>query len=171
MNQHVISQQSTSAWWRVRAIDLGLVAWLGLYALVVFQVAIGTVFPDADIPHISRTLEETITSCEVAVGVSALVVLILLLAFALTTQQPPAVQRSAPDCASPAARPAGGFAREIILLVILSVVCATLAVSYLPYRSAAYDFLAVFSAGASPGFLAALLLWTRRCDGFDLWLW
>ena len=83
MNQHVISQQSTSAWWRVRAIDLGLVAWLGLYALVVFQVAIGTVFPDADIPHISRTLEETITSCEVAVGVSALVVLILLLAATL----------------------------------------------------------------------------------------
>ena len=159
------AKQADPAALRRRVADLGLIAWLALYAFLVFQAVIGIVFPDAGIPNVSRTLEETVTSCEAAVGVTALAVLILLLTFAVLWE-PPAERRSAPL----GARPGNGFERECILLVAVSAICATLAVACLPYRPGIFDFLAVFLAGTSPGFVAASLLWASRA-GSDLWLW
>ena len=163
------AKQADPAALRRRVADLGLIAWLALYAFLVLQAVIGIVFPDAGIPNVSRTLEETVTSCEAAVGVTALAVLILLLAFAVLWE-PPAEQRSAPDRALPGARSGNGFGRECILPVAVSAICATLAVACLPYRPGIFDFLAVFLAGTSPGFVAASLLWASRA-GSDLWLW
>ena len=159
------AKQTHPAALRRRVADLGLIAWLALYAFLVFQAVIGIVFPDAGISNVSRTLEETVTSCEAAVGVTALAVLILLLTFAVLWESP-AERRSAPL----GARPGNGFERECILLVAVSAICATLAVACLPYRPGIFDFLAVFLAGTSPGFVAASLLWASRA-GSDLWLW
>jgi hypothetical protein len=168
MNQDATSEQSASAWWRVRAIDLGLVAASAFYARYAFQTLAGIAAPGGAIPCVAMTPEETIMSCVVAVIVAASVVLSMLLTFGAGLWE---AQRGATGHLPSAAQPAVRLVRDSgILLVVVAVVCAGLAVAYLPYRPAIFDVLAVFSAGASPGFLAALALWTGQ-SGFGLWLW
>jgi hypothetical protein len=131
-------------------MDLGMVAASALYARYAFQALAGMAAPG-----------ETIGSCEIAVGVAASVVASMLLAFGPNPWQPPASLRHTSDHVTPAA----------ILLVVVAVVCAALAVLSLPYLSTAFDSLGVFVAAASPGFLAALLMWTRHNGGFSARPW
>ena len=145
MNPATASEQSAPAEYGVRAMDLGMVAASALYARYAFQALAGMAAPG-----------ETIGSSEIAVGVAASVVASMLLAFGPNPWQPPASLRHTSDHVTPAA----------ILLVVVAVVCAALAVLCLPYRSTAFDSLGVFVAAASPGFLAALLMWTRHNGGF-----
>jgi len=150
MNPATASEQSAPAEYGVRAMDLGMVAASALYARYAFQALAGMAAPG-----------ETIGSCEIAVGVAASVVASMLLAFGPNPWQPPASLRHTSDHVTPAA----------ILLVVVAVVCAALAVLSLPYLSTAFDSLGVFVAAASPGFLAALLMWTRHNGGFSARPW
>jgi len=150
MNPATASEQSAPAEYGVRAMDLGMVAASALYARYAFQALAGMAAPG-----------ETIGSCEIAVGVAASVVASMLLAFGPNPWQPPASLRHTSDHVTPAA----------ILLVVVAVVCAALAVLSLPYLSIAFDSLGVFVAAASPGFLAALLMWTRHNGGFSARPW
>jgi len=150
MNPATASEQSAPAEYGVRAMDLGMVAASALYARYAFQALAGMAAPG-----------ETIGSSEIAVGVAASVVASMLLAFGPNPWQPPASLRHTSDHVTPAA----------ILLVVVAVVCAALAVLSLPYLSTAFDSLGVFVAAASPGFLAALLMWTRHNGGFSARPW
>ena len=168
MNPATASEQSASAEYRVRAMDLGMVAASALYARYVFQALTGMVAPGGGIfLQIAMTPAETIGSCEIAVGVATSVVASMLLAFGPLPWQPPASLRHTSDHVTRAVRSGDRLVHDsAILLVVVAVVCAALAVLCLPYRSTAFDSLGVFVAAASPGFLAALLMWTRHNGGF-----
>ena len=161
MNPATASEQSASAEYRVRAMDLGMVAASALYARYAFQALAGMAAPG-----------ETIGSCEIAVGVAASVVASMLLAFGPNPWQPPASLRHTSDHVTRAVRSGDRLVHDsAILLVVVAVVCAALAVLSLPYLSTAFDSLGVFVAAASPGFLAALLMWTRHNGGFSARPW
>jgi len=111
-------------------------------------------------------LKETITSCEVAVGIGAMFALLLLLPLGASLW---AGRRSARDRTASAVRPGYGVVRDYaIMLAVTSLLFSAVVIPYLPYHRTIPDSLAVFSAGATPGLLAALLLlWTWR-NGSDL---
>jgi hypothetical protein len=108
-------------------------------------------------------LKETITSCEVAVGIGAMFALLLLLPLGASLW---AGRRSARD------RTGYGVVRDYaIMLAVTSLFFSAMVIHYLPYHHTIPDSLAVFSAGATPGLLAALLLlWSTR-NGSDLSAW
>jgi hypothetical protein len=124
------------------------------------QAAVAIVFPGPRTLHADLTLKETITSCEVAVGIGAMFALLLLLPLGASLW---AGRRSARD------RTGYGVVRDYaIMLAVTSLLFSAVVIPYLPYHHTIPDSLAVFSAGATPGLLAALLLlWTWR-NGSDL---
>ena len=127
------------------------------------QAAVAIVFPGPRTLHADLTLKETITSCEVAVGIGAMFALLLLLPLGASLW---AGRRSARD------RTGYGIVRDYaIMLAVTSLFFSAMVIHYLPYHHTIPDSLAVFSAGATPGLLAALLLlWSTR-NGSDLSAW
>ena len=126
-------------------------------------------FPGPLASHPDMMLKETITSCEVAVGIGAMFALLLLLPLGASLW---AGRRSARDRTASAVRPGYGVVRDYaIMLAVTSLLFSAVVIPYLPYHHTIPDSLAVFSAGATPGLLAALLLlWSTR-NGSDLSAW
>ena len=127
------------------------------------QAAVAIVFPGPRTLHADLMLKETITSCEVAVGIGAMFALLLLLPLGASLW---AGRRSARD------RTGYGVVRDYaIMLAVTSLFFSAMVIHYLPYHHTIPDSLAVFSAGATPGLLAALLLlWSTR-NGSDPSAW
>ena len=157
MNRDATSQNNRLLSARGRMVALGL----GFA-----QAAVAIVFPGPRTLHADLTLKETITSCEVAVGIGAMFALLLLLPLGASLW---AGRRSARDRTASAVRPGYGVVRDYaIMLAVTSLLFSAVVIPYLPYHRTIPDSLAVFSAGATPGLLAALLLlWTWR-NGSDL---
>ena len=160
MNRDATSQNNRLLSARGRVIALGL----GL-ANAVLAIA----FPGPLASHPDMMLKETITSCEVAVGIGAMFALLLLLPLGASLW---AGRRSARDRTASAVRPGYGVVRDYaIMLAVTSLLFSAVVIPYLPYHHTIPDSLAVFSAGATPGLLAALLLlWSTR-NGSDLSAW
>ena len=160
MNRDATSQNNRLLSARGRVIALGL----GL-ANAVLAIA----FPGPLASHPDMMLKETITSCEVAVGIGAMFALLLLLPLGASLW---AGRRSARDRTASAVRPGYGVVRDYaIMLAVTSLFFSAMVIHYLPYHHTIPDSLAVFSAGATPGLLAALLLlWSTR-NGSDLSAW
>jgi len=154
MNRDATSQNNRLLSARGRVIALGL----GL-ANAVLAIA----FPGPLASHPNMMLKETITSCEVAVGIGAMFALLLLLPLGASLW---AGRRSARD------RTGYGVVRDYaIMLAVTSLFFSAMVIHYLPYHHTIPDSLAVFSAGATPGLPAALLLlWSTR-NGSDLSAW